>query len=233
MYHGITGIVVFCLTNGTHSIYLRNRLISKGMENYDYSELLKKAKSSVKSREERKRFQVPNPEVIYEGKLTIIKNFREIVDTINRDQEHIFKYLLKQFGLSGEVTDGRLILKGKSLEANIHKAIQEYLRTYVQCYECGNYDTELVRQNRNEIVKCKACGAERPLYARREIRFVEEKVEEGKIYEFVVTDLNRDGDGIAIKGDITIMIPGAKKGEKVKVRIDRMKKNYALGVLVK
>lgn len=203
------------------------------MSNFDYSTLLRKVKSSVEKREEKKRFQIPRAEIIYEGKLTIIQNFNDIVDAINRDEEHIFKYLLKQFGLSGEVSDGRLILKGKPPEGNIEKAIQEYLRTYVQCFECGNFDTEIVRENRNEVVRCKACGAERPLFARKEIKYSEGRVEEGKIYDLEITDLNRDGDGISIKGDITVIVPGAKKGQKVSVRIDRIRKNYALGILVK
>lgn len=203
------------------------------MDEQDYSELLKRVKSSVQKREEKRRFQIPKPEIITEGKLTIIKNFRDIVEVINRDEAHIFKYLIKQFGLSGDIADGRLIFKGKPPEGNIEKAFQEYLRTYVQCYECGNYDTELIREFRNEVIRCKACGAERPLYAHREIRYSEEKIEEGKTYELEVTDLNRDGDGISIKGDITVIIPGGKKGQKATVRIDRMRKNYALGILVK
>ncbi|MEM0141460.1 MAG: translation initiation factor IF-2 subunit beta [Thermoplasmatales archaeon] len=203
------------------------------MSDKNYEELLKKVKSSVTKREDKIRFQIPKPEVITEGKLTIVKNFRDIVDMINRDENHVFKYLLKQFGLSGEISDGRLILKGKPPEGAIDKAIEEYLRTYVQCYECGNYDTEIIRENRNEIVRCKACGAERPLYVRREVKFSEEKVEEGKTYDVEVTDVNRDGDGIAVKGSTTIMIPGAKKGQRVTVRVERVKKNYALGVLVK
>jgi translation initiation factor 2 subunit 2 len=203
------------------------------VDEQSYSELLKKVKSSVQKREEKKRFQSPKPEIITEGKLTIIKNFKEIVDVINRDESHVFKYLIRQFGLSGEISDGRLIFKGKPPEGSIEKAIQEYLRIYVQCYECGNFDTELVRENRNEVVRCKACGAERPLYAHKEIKYSEEKIEEGKTYELEVTDVNRDGDGISVKGDITIIIPGARKGQKVSTRIDRIRKNYALGILVR
>ncbi|MGC8645654.1 MAG: translation initiation factor IF-2 subunit beta [Thermoplasmata archaeon] len=203
------------------------------MSDHNYEELLKKVKSAVTKREDKIRFQIPQPEVITEGKLTIIKNFKDIVDMINRDENHVFKYLLKQFGLSGEISDGRLILKGKPPEGAIDKAIDEYLRTYVQCYECGNFDTEIKRENRNEIVRCKACGAERPLYARKEIRYSEERIEEGKVYDVEVTDVNRDGDGIAVKGNITIIIPGSKKGERISVRIERMRKNYALGVPVK
>ncbi|MCL4450342.1 MAG: translation initiation factor IF-2 subunit beta [Candidatus Thermoplasmatota archaeon] len=203
------------------------------MEERDYSEMLKKVKSSVQKREEKKRFQIPKPEIITEGKLTIIKNFKEIVDVINRDESHVYKFLIKQFGLSGDISDGRLIFKGKPPEGSIEKAFQEYLRTYVQCYECGNYDTEMIREFRNEVIRCKACGAERPLHAHKEIKYSEEKIEERKTYELEVTDLNRDGDGISIKGDITVIIPGAKKGQKVTVRIDRIRKNYALGILVK
>lgn len=203
------------------------------MDEQNYSDMLKKVKSSVQKREDKKRFQSPKPEIITEGKLTIIKNFKDIVETINREESHIYKYLIKQFGLSGDVSDGRLIFKGKPPEGSIEKAIQEYLRIYVQCYECGNFDTEIVRENRNEVVRCKACGAERPLFAHKEIKYSEEKIEEGKTYELEVSDLNRDGDGLSRKGDITIIIPGAKKGEKVTVRIERIRKNYALGMLVK
>lgn len=204
------------------------------MNDNDYLALLKKAKSSVSKRETSSRFQVPKADIINEGKITIIKNFKDIVDVINRDKEHVYKYLLKQFGVSGDIDEsGRLILKGKILEESVEKAINEYLRIYVQCYECGSYDTELVRQNRNELVHCKACGAERPLFARREIKSAEEKIEEGKEYEVIITDVNRDGDGVSVKGEYTIIIPGTKKGEKVKVKIEKIKKNYAIGQLVK
>lgn len=203
------------------------------MPNLDYSTLLKKVKSSVEKREERKRFQIPRADVIYEGKLTIIQNFNSVVDAINRDEAHIYKYLLKQFGLSGEVADGRLILKGRPPESKIEKAFREYLRTYVQCFECGNYDTEIARESRNEVVRCRACGAERPLHARKEIKYSEERIEEGKVYDLEIKDLNRDGDGISIKGDITVIVPGAKRGEKVSVKVDRIRKNYAIGILVK
>ena len=204
------------------------------MDEQNYLTLLKKAKTTISKKVDSNRFQVPKPEIIMEGKITILKNFKDTVDTINRDKEHIYKYLLKQFGVSGDIDDsGRLILKGKILEENVEKAINEYLRIYVQCYECGSYDTELVKQNRNELVHCKACGAERPLFAKREIKSAEEKVEEGKEYEVTITDVNRDGDGVAIKGEYTIIIPGAKKGEKARVKIEKIKKNYAIGQLVK
>lgn len=204
------------------------------MDDQNYLSLLKKAKSSISKRGDSSRFQVPKLSIINEGKITILKNFKEIVDAINRDKEHVYKYLLKQFGVSGEIDEsGRLVLKGKINEDTVEKAINEYLRIYVQCYECGSYDTELIRQNRNELVHCKACGAERPLFAKREIRSTEEKIEEGKEYELTITDVNRDGDGVAIKGEYTIIIPGTKKGEKVKVKIEKIKKNYAIGQLVK
>ena len=209
------------------------RFLFHNVDEQNYTDLLKKVKSSVQKREEMKRFQIPKPETITEGKLTIIKNFRDIVDVINRDESHIYKYLIKQFGLSGDVADGRLIFKGKPPEGSIEKAFQEYLRIYVQCYECGNFDTEMIRENRNELIRCKACGAERPLFAHKEIKYSEGKIDEGKTYDLEITDLNRDGDGISIKGDTTVIIPGAKKGQKVTVRIDRIRKNYALGILVK
>ncbi|MEM4110663.1 MAG: TRAM domain-containing protein, partial [Thermoplasmata archaeon] len=52
------------------------------------------------------------------------------------------------------------------------------------------------------------------------------------LYEVEIIDISRDGDGIAKKGSWTIYVPKAKKGQKVKVRIEKIKKNVAFGTLV-
>jgi len=87
-------------------------------------------------------------------------------------------------------------------------------------------------RDRIEILVCKACGAIRPVTAHVEIKVQEEKIEEGKVYELEIMDISKDGDGIAKKGNFTIYIPKAKKGQKVKVKIEKIKKNMAFGSIV-
>jgi len=53
------------------------------MDEQNYLTLLKKAKTTISKKVDSNRFQVPKPEIIMEGKITILKNFKDIVDTIN------------------------------------------------------------------------------------------------------------------------------------------------------
>lgn len=54
----------------------------------------------------------------------------------------------------------------------------------------------------------------------------------GKIYEIEITDLGHTGEGIGRAEGITVFIEGALKGDKVKAKITKSKKNYAVADLV-
>ncbi len=200
---------------------------------YDYDSLLARVREALPEEiKNRERFEVPKVEVIYEGKSTIIKNFMDIVKRINRDQMHVYKYLMRELGTAGSIQGDRLVLKGRISQSLIQSRIDSYVKTYVICYECGSPDTELRKEGRVEILVCKACGAIRPVHGKVAVKFSMSKLEEGKVYNVEITDLSRDGDGIAKYGDYTIYVPGARKGEQVKVKIVKIKKNVAFGRIV-
>jgi translation initiation factor 2 subunit 2 len=197
---------------------------------YDYDSLLNRVRDAIPENiVARERFEVPKAEILYEGKNTIIKNFMEIVKKIDRDPMHVYKYLMRELGTAGNIQGDRLILKGRVSSSLIQNRVDSYIKTYVICYECGSPDTELRKEGRIEILVCKACGAIRPVHGKVAVRMATAKLEEGKIYEVEITDLSRDGDGIAKYGEYTIYIPGARKGERVKVKIMKIKKNVAFG----
>ena len=197
---------------------------------YDYDSLLNRVRDAIPENiVARERFEVPKAEILYEGKNTIIKNFMEIVKKIDRDPMHVYKYLMRELGTAGNIQGDRLILKGRVSSSLIQNRVDNYIKTYVICYECGSPDTELRKEGRIEILVCKACGAIRPVHGKVAVRMATAKLEEGKIYEVEITDLSRDGDGIAKYGEYTIYIPGARKGERVKVKIMKIKKNVAFG----
>ena len=56
------------------------------------------------------RFKIPDPEVLYEGKTTVFRNFGEIVDAINRESSHLMAFLLKEVGTAGN-QEGRRALR--------------------------------------------------------------------------------------------------------------------------
>ncbi len=125
-----------------------------------YEELLERAYRLMPEKViRRERFEIPKISVQREGNRTIIKNFSSIAKAINRNEEHIYKYLVRSLGTAGVIESGRLILQGKFTDKEIRKEIEDYVKTYVLCKECGSPDTEFVKEERILFVKCLACGA--------------------------------------------------------------------------
>ena len=59
---------------------------------YDYKELLKRARDRLpKTVIEHERFQVPEVDVLIEGKTTVVRNFTELADAINREPADILE----------------------------------------------------------------------------------------------------------------------------------------------
>ena len=54
-------------------------------------------------------------------------------------------------------------------------------------------------------------------------------VEVGKIYDLEVTDTSKRGEGVAKVEGLVVFIPGAKPGQKLKVKITRVSQRFAIG----
>ena len=68
------------------------------MSNKDYEELLDRARDRIpKDISERSRWTMPQPDIMIEGSQTILRNFSEIVDAMDRCN-HVFQYLLNELG---------------------------------------------------------------------------------------------------------------------------------------
>ena len=63
--------------------------------NREYESLLDRARERIpKDISERSRWTMPTPDILIEGSQTILRNFSEIVDAMDRDANHVFQYLL-------------------------------------------------------------------------------------------------------------------------------------------
>ena len=81
------------------------------MTNRDYEELLERARDRIpKDISERSRWTMPQPDIMIEGSQTILRNFSEIVDSMDRDANHVFQYLLNELGTSGSREQFRICL---------------------------------------------------------------------------------------------------------------------------
>ncbi|HDS58797.1 MAG TPA: translation initiation factor IF-2 subunit beta [Thermoplasmatales archaeon] len=138
------------------------------MNKYDYEELLNRSiKSLPEKLTSRERFQIPHGVIFYEGNTTVLKNFADIAGDINRDEQHLLSYLLKELGTAGEAEGERAVFQGKIPEEKVQERIQDYVQRYVLCRECNRPDTKMIKKNRTLLLKCEACGAVHPVKARK------------------------------------------------------------------
>ncbi|MEM1676535.1 MAG: hypothetical protein QW095_01640 [Nitrososphaerota archaeon] len=90
------------------------------------------------------RVLVVNPIIYHEAHRTIITNFTQIAETINREASHLARFILKESGKAGIVEGERLIIQGKE---------------FVKCPVCGGLDTKIVAEKRFRFLLCEVCGA--------------------------------------------------------------------------
>ena len=136
----------------------------ESIDYYDYKALLKRARSQIPDYAFQKdRFELPEIEILIEGNRTIIRNFRELAKAVNREEEFFAKYLLKETGSAGNLEGGRLILQRRINPDLLKSRINDFLREYVICRECGKPDTKIIKEGRVHLLKCMACGAIRPI----------------------------------------------------------------------
>ncbi|MEK6827082.1 MAG: translation initiation factor IF-2 subunit beta [Nanoarchaeota archaeon] len=126
----------------------------------DYEKLLNEAYGKIKKPESSgERFEIPKIEGHFEGKKTILTNFFQIASHLRRNPEHFQKFILKEVAASGQKEGDRLVLNMTVPSAKINLKIEQYVKEFVLCEQCGKPDTELTKEDRLSFIKCMACGA--------------------------------------------------------------------------
>lgn len=191
----------------------------------EYTALLQKARAALPENiGNRERWSLPPAEVIKEGRFTILRNFRELVNAVRREDQHLAKYLLQQLGTAGQMDGDRLIFTGRVSDNQIGSRLDDYVATYVRCSECGSPDTRLERQERVLMLQCEACGAHQPVKARKGQRRAEAgaQVREGGVLEITTESTGPRGEGEAHLEGYKIIVPKTPEGTTLKVRITRL-----------
>ncbi len=130
------------------------------MTEQTYEQMLNEAYKKVKAiGNSSERFEIPKIEGHFEGKKTILTNFFQIASYIRRNPEHFQKFLLKELATSGQKESERLVLNNKIPSEKINQKIEQYVKEFVLCRECGKPDTELTKEDRLTFIHCLACGA--------------------------------------------------------------------------
>lgn len=130
----------------------------------DYEDLLEKGMEEVPDDAgSSERFELPVVDTRKEGSKTVITNFGDIADTINRDEDRFSKFLQNELGTAARVESSEMILNGELRRGNIQSKVKQFANEYVFCPECESPDTKIIKEKGIEILKCQACGARNPL----------------------------------------------------------------------
>lgn len=126
----------------------------------DYRKLLSRAYSELPPTVfEHKRFEIPKAILSTIGMRTILHNFREIGNALNRDPHHLLKFLSKEMATSATIDENRAIFQGKFFRDTIDRLIKRYTDEFVICPICKRPDTKIVKEKRLYFLACEACGA--------------------------------------------------------------------------
>ena len=128
----------------------------------NYKEMLKRCRDSIPVKGiQKERLEIPAPIIISTKKNLTIKNFRDISDIVNRDAKSFARFLFRTLAVPGYINNKELVLQGRVNPALVRSRINEYMKKYVYCEECGKADTVMIKDGKNFIIKCEACGARR------------------------------------------------------------------------
>ncbi len=200
-----------------------------------YQALLERARAKLPPvRTGGERFQVPEPDVMIDGKNTVIRNFQEITGVVRREPAHLIGYLAREFGCPGVLDLPRGVLKSRLTKDQLAQRVRDYTAKYVICSECKRPDTHLQKDGRFTLLVCEACGAQRPVTMSRVVAPEKPKtpVVVGEVYRLTIEDVGRRGDGVAKKEGFVVFVTGAnQRGTTVNAKITKVLGNNAYAIV--
>ncbi len=125
-----------------------------------YKELLKRAQSQLpKEKVIKERFEIPRVRSSVIGMRTLIHNFKEIADALNREPRHLMKFLTNEMATAGNLEETRATFQGKFPHNTLERLVSIYTENFVVCPVCKRPDTKIVKERRLFFLICEACGA--------------------------------------------------------------------------
>jgi translation initiation factor 2 subunit 2 len=127
----------------------------------DYEKLLKRIQDKVTTKKSGsgERFELPTPDVMWEGQRTILRNFMDFPKALRRDPDKVLQYLSKEFATPAERNGDKAMFVGRREPHDFLSLLQIYVKDYLECPTCKSPDTRIERENRIAFLVCEACGA--------------------------------------------------------------------------
>ena len=134
-------------------------------EDYKYADLLKGFYLKTPSKTfERKKLPAVNLLRIG-SKRTRIVNFHELCLAINRTEQHVNTFFAIELGTMTSIgaPNNHLTIRGILSNRQIEDLMLSYMKQYVRCDQCKDWNTKFTRENDVTLLSCSDCKAYRTL----------------------------------------------------------------------
>jgi translation initiation factor 2 subunit 2 len=105
------------------------------------------------------RFELPRLQLRIAGRRTVFFNFKEIAEALNREPQHVLKFLTKELATAASFDGTRVVFQGRVNYDRMDPLFKIYVSKFVMCPTCGRPDTKIVKEGRFLFLQCEACGA--------------------------------------------------------------------------
>lgn len=145
----------------------QEKLLMKSQDEIDdvYNTLLDKLYDCIsESKKSDTKTKIPHPKSYKKNKKTIWENFEKNCQSINRSMDHVMAFILAEYGCTGSI-DGKnqLNINGKYLDKHFENTFKKYISEYVVCKTCKSLNTEFIKDNRLQFMKCHDCKSEKQI----------------------------------------------------------------------
>ncbi len=127
-----------------------------------YDDLLKRLRNGLGTSEttdSTERIELPPPQIYWQGRKTIFKNFSEYPRILRRNPDKILMYLAKELATAASLDGERAIFIGRKDKQSFAVLLKRYMVDRVVCPVCGRPDTHTEKVKRLLFLVCEACGA--------------------------------------------------------------------------
>ncbi|MEM4311131.1 MAG: translation initiation factor IF-2 subunit beta [Nitrososphaerales archaeon] len=128
-----------------------------------YEELLKRLRKGLEERgikiQKGQRLTLPEPQVLWIGNKTILRNFSDYPKLLRRDPNRVLIFLAKELATAASLDGERAIFIGRKDKQSFTVLLNRYMQEGVLCPVCGSPDTKSEKVKRLQLLVCEACGA--------------------------------------------------------------------------
>ncbi len=109
----------------------------------------------------KQKFVIPPPQIYQIARKSIWTNFHKISKILQRDINHINSFLIIELRTNCFMNDNNLVIYGKYFQKHIESILKKYIKEYVICSNCKNFNTFLITNNKNKLhmLKCISCDS--------------------------------------------------------------------------